>query len=78
MMVERYYEYLGMSYEQASREGERLVKLAAKTGNWFSIIGRLAALREIMARHHDSLCEAMVNIQMGTFNEAPCRGAGLG
>jgi hypothetical protein len=39
-----------MSYEQASREGERLVKRAAETGNWFAIIDRLATLREIMQR----------------------------
>ncbi len=41
-------EYGGMSYRQASLEGERLVKKAAETGNWFSIIGQLQELMFIM------------------------------
>lgn len=37
-----------MSYEQASKEGLRLVQKAAETGNWFEIIEPLQDLRSIM------------------------------
>lgn len=40
-----FYEYAGMSYEQASREAERLVKLG-----WFQNFDRLNTLRQIMLR----------------------------
>lgn len=40
--------YRGMSYEQASKEGLRLVQKAAETGNWFEIIEPLQDLRSIM------------------------------
>jgi hypothetical protein len=39
-------EYAGMSYEQASREAERLVQRKG----WFQSFDRLTALREIMQR----------------------------
>ncbi len=38
----------GMSYEQASREGERLLKQALETGNWHRIVDDLVQLRELM------------------------------
>ncbi len=38
-------EYLGMSYEQASREAERLLRLG-----WFKSFDRLIELRSIMQR----------------------------
>jgi hypothetical protein len=41
-----YPEYSGMSYEQASREAERVI---ARWG-WFRGFERLAALRQIMQR----------------------------
>ena len=40
-----YYSYSGVSYEWASREAERLVKLG-----WFQNFERLAFLRDIMLR----------------------------
>lgn len=40
--------YLGMSYEQASREGLRLIENAAKTGNWHEALDKLIELRQIM------------------------------
>ena len=40
----------GMSREQASREGLRLLNRAAKTGNWHAILGDLIELRAIMRR----------------------------
>lgn len=43
----KHYEYAGMSYEQASREAERLVKLG-----WFQNFDRLETLRQIMLRPH--------------------------
>lgn len=43
-----YREYAGLSYEQASREGARLVTEAGKSGNWFAIIERLVELRRLM------------------------------
>jgi hypothetical protein len=42
--------YAGMSYEQASREAERLLKRAATNGNWHSIVDDLVFLRELMQR----------------------------
>jgi hypothetical protein len=41
----RFTEYAGMSYEQASREADRLVKRG-----WFVNFERIVALREIMLR----------------------------
>lgn len=38
----------GMSYEQASREGERLIKEAASTGHWHSIVDDLVELKRLM------------------------------
>jgi hypothetical protein len=43
-------EYSGMSYQQASREGERLLHEAIKTGRWFELPERLSELRAIMHR----------------------------
>lgn len=43
----KFYEYLGMSYEKASREAGRLIK----HNGWFQSFDRLAALREIIVRH---------------------------
>lgn len=43
-------EYMGMSYEQASCEGSRLIATAHERGNWFQIVDRLAELREIIKR----------------------------
>lgn len=40
--------YQGMSYEQASREGARLVAQANFTGNWHSIVDKLTHLRALM------------------------------
>jgi hypothetical protein len=39
-----YLEYLGMSYEQASREVQRL----CERGGWFRNFDRISALRQIM------------------------------
>ncbi len=44
---EKFIEYSGMSYEQASREAMRLIE----TRGWFLAWDRLAALREIMLGH---------------------------
>ncbi len=41
-------DYQGMNYEQASREGLRILKRATDTGNWHELPERLAALRSIM------------------------------
>lgn len=41
-------EYSGWSYEQASREGTRLVQKAVHDNSWFTIVDRLAELRRIM------------------------------
>ncbi len=43
-------DYRGMSYEQASREGAKLVSVAHESGNWWAVIEPLTALREIMQR----------------------------
>lgn len=51
MVVVNYPEYQGLAYDAASRIGFRLVEQAAKTGNWFTIIDRLVALRQIMNTH---------------------------
>jgi hypothetical protein len=50
-MAEIGYQYLGMSYESASREAARLVEEAHKTGKWFGLVEKLAQLRDIMLRH---------------------------
>lgn len=47
-MKQRYIEYCGMSYEQASREATRLI---AQVG-WFQAWDRLVALRQIMLHEH--------------------------
>jgi hypothetical protein len=41
-------DYRGMSYEAASAEGMRLMKEAVRTGKWFGLPEKLAALRAIM------------------------------
>lgn len=46
--MRKFPEYASLSYEQASREGFLLVREAAKSGNWFSIIDRLSDLKRIM------------------------------
>ncbi len=38
----------GMSYEQASREGERLISKTHKDGNWHAIVDDLVCLRDLM------------------------------
>ena len=43
-------EYMGMGYEQASREGARLIERAHRTGEWHSIVEKLLQLRTIMHR----------------------------
>lgn len=44
----KYYEYAGMSYEQASREAERLLGNKGPNGGWYKNIDRLIALKQIM------------------------------
>lgn len=41
-------EYQGMSYEQASREGSRLIAEAYAIQHWFHLPERLSCLRGIM------------------------------
>lgn len=41
-------KFAGMSYEQASRTGEQLLKRAVETGNWHAIVDDLAELRDLM------------------------------
>lgn len=41
-------DYRGMSYEAASQEGARLLKETVRTGKWFGLPEKLAALRAIM------------------------------
>jgi hypothetical protein len=43
-------EYRGFSYQQASREAEKLLSEAIKTGRWFDLPERLIELRAIMNR----------------------------
>lgn len=43
----KYYEYGGMSYEQASREAARLIAFHG----WFRSMERLSELHGIMERH---------------------------
>jgi hypothetical protein len=40
--------YYGLTYEELSREGARLVKQARDTGNWFSLPEALSQLRMLM------------------------------
>lgn len=42
--------YAGMGYEAASREADRLIKAAAKTGSWWDLPEKLATLRDCMKR----------------------------
>ncbi len=46
-----------MSYDEASKEGTRLLKEAVRTGKWFGLPEKLAALRAVMwqrlAEKHD-------------------------
>jgi hypothetical protein len=42
----KYYEYAGMSYEQASREAQRLIERFG----WYKSFDRLTALKRIMDR----------------------------
>jgi hypothetical protein len=44
--------YSGMSYEQASREASRILKIAAASGNWHHIVEKLSQLKAIMERNH--------------------------
>lgn len=46
----KFYEYSGMSYEQASREAERLLDNKRPNGGWYKNIDRLIALKQIMDR----------------------------
>lgn len=46
----RNIQLAGMSYEQASRHGLKLVQKAAETHNWFTVLDDLVELREIMQR----------------------------
>lgn len=41
-------EYQGMSYQQASKEGSRLVAEAYAIGHWFHLPERLSVLRGIV------------------------------
>lgn len=43
--------YRGLSREDASREGARLVAEAHRTGNWHAIVDDLTELRLIMRIH---------------------------
>lgn len=43
-------EYAGLSYQEASLEGERLLREAIRTGRWFELPERLSDLRAIMHR----------------------------
>lgn len=56
-------DYRGMSYQNASREGSRLIEEATETGRWFALPEKLKQLREIMMR----------NIERGTVNSEPPR-----
>lgn len=49
-MTGGYPEYLGLSYEAASREAARLLQKGIE-GSWFFSLERLVQLREIMQRH---------------------------
>lgn len=51
----RFPEYSGLAYDAASREGLKLVKKAAKDENWFFVVDRLTALRQIMNDHFDKV-----------------------
>jgi hypothetical protein len=55
--VKFYREYMGMSYEQASREAERLINLHG----WFAAWERLAELRTIMQMHMQNGNAAVVD-----------------
>jgi len=46
-----YLRYRGLSREDASREGARLVAEAHRTGNWHAIVDQLFALRSLMQMH---------------------------
>ena len=46
-------EYSGMTYEQASREIERLLQKALKNGQRFAIIEKLYELRGIALRERE-------------------------
>jgi len=50
-------EYQGLSYEQASREGARLIAQAQMMGYWVDLPERLDCLRRIME-------------QVGAYNQA--------
>ena len=47
--MSKFPQYMGMGYEQASREGARLIAKAHKDGDWFSILDALTVLRGLMA-----------------------------
>ncbi len=44
----KFYEYAGMSYEQASREAEKVIQRYG----WYQGFERLEVLREIMTREY--------------------------
>lgn len=50
-MVKQYDEYRGMSYEQASREVERVMLRALERGGRLAEIDRLTELAVIMRAH---------------------------
>ena len=50
----KYPEYAGMSYQQASREAERLI---ASRGGWYLNFDRLTELRGVMGHHLDFMAE---------------------
>jgi hypothetical protein len=43
--------YMGMTYEQASREAARLIHKAHSTANWWKLPEKLIDLRAIMKRY---------------------------
>lgn len=49
-------QYVGMSYEQASREAERVIK---SRGGWFANFDRLQILHRIMCEHDERIARAM-------------------
>lgn len=49
-MSANFHQYMGMSYEMASREGLKLIQEAASSGRWFSLPEKLTCLREAMDR----------------------------
>jgi hypothetical protein len=44
--------YAGMSYEQASKEAQKLIKSAYNNGGWCAILDNLIELRSIIMKAH--------------------------